>query len=169
MLREGRRRRTRLRAVHRSLLLPRPVHREHRLRDAAPERLVDVPLRPAPDDPLRHPRVRPAALPVDRHRARARRVSVQRRAAGPAHQERRHLPQGHRRQFGRERTQGLRFKKRFCVFLFAAHFMAALRSRCGHYIFALWFLLLPLLFFLPRLISAVAHWMSIILLHMVCP
>ena len=44
--------------------------------------------------------------------------------------------------------------------------MAALRSRCGHYIFALWFLLL---FFFPRLISAVADWMSTILPHMVWP
>ena len=69
-------------------------------------------------------------------------------------------------------------------------FMAALRSRCGHYIFALWFfiaalwnravhyifilwfllllllLLLLLSFYLsffPRLFSAVAHWMSTIL------
>ena len=37
--------------------------------------------------------------------------------------------------------------------------MAALRSRCGHYIFVL-FLLLG---FFPRLISAVADWMSTIL------
>jgi len=44
--------------------------------------------------------------------------------------------------------------------------MAALRSRCGHYIFALWFLLSSI-FFIPRLISAVADWMSIILPHMV--
>jgi len=49
--------------------------------------------------------------------------------------------------------------------------MAALRSRCGHYIFILWFLLS---FFLssisfPRLISAVADWMSTILPHMVWP
>ena len=44
----------------------------------------------------------------------------------------------------------------------AAHIlvMAALRSRCGHYIFVLWFLLLSSLF--PRLISAVADWMSIL-------
>ena len=41
--------------------------------------------------------------------------------------------------------------------------MAALRSRCGHYIFALWFLLS--FFFFPRLISAVADWMSAILPH----
>jgi len=40
----------------------------------------------------------------------------------------------------------------------------ALRSRCGHYIFVLWFLL-PF----PRLISAVTGWMSTILLHMVWP
>jgi len=45
--------------------------------------------------------------------------------------------------------------------------MAALSSRCGHYIFAVWFLLLS--FFFPRLISAVADWMSTILLHMVWP
>ena len=48
--------------------------------------------------------------------------------------------------------------------------MAALRSRCGHYIFVLWFLLSSfffLLFLFPRLISAVAEWMSTILLHMV--
>jgi len=38
--------------------------------------------------------------------------------------------------------------------------MAALCNRAGHYIFALWFLL-----FFPRLISAVADWMSTILLH----
>jgi len=40
--------------------------------------------------------------------------------------------------------------------------MAALRSRCGHYIFVLWFIS-----FFPRLISAVANWMSTILQHMV--
>jgi len=43
--------------------------------------------------------------------------------------------------------------------------MAALRSRCGHYIFILF---LPFFFF-PRLISAVADWMSTILPHMVWP
>ena len=48
-------------------------------------------------------------------------------------------------------------------------FMAALRSRCGHYVFDLWFLLLSSSFFFPRLISAVAEWMSTILLHMVWP
>jgi len=72
--------------------------------------------------------------------------------------------------------------------------MVALRSRCGHYIFALWFLLLSFcmaalwnraghyifalwflsssffyLFFFPRLISAAADWMSTILRHMVWP
>ena len=36
--------------------------------------------------------------------------------------------------------------------------MAALRSRCGHYIFPLWFL--SFFFFIPRLISAVVDWMS---------
>jgi len=45
--------------------------------------------------------------------------------------------------------------------------MAALRSRCGHYIFVLWFLLLSS--FSPRLISAAADWMSTILSHMVWP
>jgi len=40
--------------------------------------------------------------------------------------------------------------------------MAALRSRCGHYIFVLF-----LSSFFPHLISAVADWMSTILLHMV--
>jgi len=54
-----------------------------------------------------------------------------------------------------------------CV-LFAAFFsrsfvMAALRSRRGHYIFALWILLLS--FFFPRPISAVAYWMATILPH----
>ena len=44
--------------------------------------------------------------------------------------------------------------------------MAALRSRCGHCIFALWFLLL---LFFPRLISAVADWMSTMLADMVWP
>ena len=42
-------------------------------------------------------------------------------------------------------------------------FMAARRSRCGHYIFALWFLSFYLLSSFPRLISAAAHWMSTIL------
>ena len=46
-------------------------------------------------------------------------------------------------------------------------FMAAMRSRCGHYISALWFLSFYLsIFFIPRLISAVADWMSTILRHM---
>jgi len=52
---------------------------------------------------------------------------------------------------------------RVCVFFI----MAALHSRCRHYIFALWFLLLSILF--PRLISAVGDWMCTILLHMVWP
>jgi len=41
--------------------------------------------------------------------------------------------------------------------------MAALHSRCGHYIFAMWFLLL--ISFSPRLMSAVADWMSTIPPH----
>jgi len=44
--------------------------------------------------------------------------------------------------------------------------MAALRSRCGHYILHLWFLSS---FFVPRLFLAVADWMSIILLYMMWP
>jgi len=46
-------------------------------------------------------------------------------------------------------------------------FMAALHSKCGHYISILWFLLLS---FFPRLISAVADWLSTILpqLHTWC-
>ena len=46
-------------------------------------------------------------------------------------------------------------------------FMAALLSRCGRYIFALWFLLISFIF--SRLISAVADWMSTILPQMVWP
>jgi len=45
--------------------------------------------------------------------------------------------------------------------------MAALHSRCGHYIFALWFLLSSSFF--PHVISVVADWMSTILPHMVWP
>ena len=43
--------------------------------------------------------------------------------------------------------------------------MAALCDRAGHYIFALWFLSIFYLsfFFIPRLISAVADWMSTML------
>jgi len=46
--------------------------------------------------------------------------------------------------------------------------MAALCNRTGRYIFARWFLSIFYLFF-PRLISAVADWMSTILRHMVWP
>jgi len=46
--------------------------------------------------------------------------------------------------------------------------MTALCSRCGHYIFALWFLLLSFYLF-PRLISAIADWMPTILPHLVWP
>ena len=50
-------------------------------------------------------------------------------------------------------------------------FMVALWYRAGHYIFALWFLssIFYLSFFIPRLISAVADWMSTILWHVVWP
>jgi len=51
-------------------------------------------------------------------------------------------------------------------------FIAALWNRAGHYIFILWFLLsffFLSFFFFPRLISAVADWMSTILPHMVWP
>jgi len=46
----------------------------------------------------------------------------------------------------------------------------ALQMRsCGHYIFVLWFLLSSSIFYLcPRLISAVADWMSTIYFHTWC-
>jgi len=48
--------------------------------------------------------------------------------------------------------------------------MAALWYKAGHYIFALWLLSSSSIFrFFPRLISAVAEWMSTILLRMVWP
>ena len=47
--------------------------------------------------------------------------------------------------------------------------MVALWNRTDHYIFALWLLLSFFLFFIPRLISAAADWMSAILPHMVWP
>jgi len=48
--------------------------------------------------------------------------------------------------------------------------MVALWNRAGHYIFALWFLSSFFLsFFIPRLISAAAGWMSTISLHTVWP
>jgi len=46
--------------------------------------------------------------------------------------------------------------------------MVALCNRADHYIFILWFLLSIYLVF-PRLISAVAEWMSAILAYMVWP
>ena len=49
-------------------------------------------------------------------------------------------------------------------------FVAAGWNRAGHYIFTLWFLLsFFFLLLFPRLISAVADWMSTILPHMVWP
>jgi len=47
--------------------------------------------------------------------------------------------------------------------------MAALRSRCGHYISSFRFFFFFLSIFFPRLFSAVADWMSTILPHMVWP
>ena len=48
--------------------------------------------------------------------------------------------------------------------------MAALCNRAGHYIFALWFLFLSIFYLVfPRLISAVAEWISTILPYMVWP
>jgi len=44
--------------------------------------------------------------------------------------------------------------------------VVALWNSADHYILALWFLLL---LFFPRLISAIADWMSAILSHMVWP
>jgi len=45
-----------------------------------------------------------------------------------------------------------------------------LNSLIGHYIFMLWFLSSSSIYiFFPRLISAVADWMSTILAHMVWP
>jgi len=41
--------------------------------------------------------------------------------------------------------------------------MVVLWKRADHYIFALWFRLLSFFLFFPRLISAVAGWMSAIL------
>jgi len=47
-------------------------------------------------------------------------------------------------------------------------FMADLWNRAGHYIFILWFLssFYRSSFFFPRIISTAAHWMYIILRHM---
>jgi len=50
--------------------------------------------------------------------------------------------------------------------------MASLWSRTGHYIFALWCLSVFLSIyhsFFPRLIAAIADWMSTILPHMMWP
>jgi len=50
-----------------------------------------------------------------------------------------------------------------------ALFMVALCNRETIYIFMLWFVLLLLSSFFPRLISAAVDWMSTILPHMVWP
>ena len=56
------------------------------------------------------------------------------------------------------------------IYIFVLSFvMVALCNRADHYIFALWFLSSFFFFSFPRLISAVAEWMSSILPHMVWP
>jgi len=67
-----------------------------------------------------------------------------------------------------DRTVHVRRRRCLFVKLFWPLVMAALWNRAGHYIFALWFLSSSI-FFIPRLISAVVDWMSIILPHMVWP
>jgi len=47
--------------------------------------------------------------------------------------------------------------------------MAAMRSRCGRYIYVCFLSFFFLFSFFPRLISAVADWMSSIVPHMVWP
>jgi len=47
--------------------------------------------------------------------------------------------------------------------------MASLYNRAGHYIFALWYLSIFYLSCFPRLISAVADWMSTLLRRMIWP
>jgi len=54
----------------------------------------------------------------------------------------------------------------FKCFYFIMAALRTVRSRCGRYIFILWFLLSSFYLF-PRLISAVADWMPTILSHMV--
>jgi len=78
---------------------------------------------------------------------------------------------------------GKRAVKRLCVFSFSSSqvgiylsfgvfsvvlITATLRCICGHYIFALCFLLSSSIFF-ARLFSAVADWMSTLLPHIVWP
>jgi len=64
---------------------------------------------------------------------------------------------------GRLRFQAACRKRRLNLALF---FMAALCSRCGHYVFLSCGFFFFLLSFFPRLISAVADWMSTVLSHM---
>jgi len=59
-----------------------------------------------------------------------------------------------------------RYSDKRRLFYFSRVIMAALRSRCGHYIFVLFLLLLS---FFPRLVSAVADWMFTILPHVMWP
>jgi len=62
-------------------------------------------------------------------------------------------------------------KELACWILIHCHLlvMAALRSRCGHHIFCPVISFYLLSFFIHRLISAAADWMSTILAHMVRP
>ena len=55
------------------------------------------------------------------------------------------------------------------VWLCLALVMVALWNRADHYIFIMSFIPLLSVFFFPRLISAVADWMSAILAHMMWP
>jgi len=57
----------------------------------------------------------------------------------------------------------------FVTFLGGMFIMVVVWNRADHYIFILWVLLLLLSIFFPRLISAVADWMSTILPHMAWP
>jgi len=66
------------------------------------------------------------------------------------------------------RSPAYRYSDKQRLLYFAHVIMAALHSRCGHYIFALW-LLSSIFYFFPRLILAVADWMSAIDAHMVWP
>jgi len=76
----------------------------------------------------------------------------------------------HRAKFHLDRIRGFAsVHARLRAPLFTRLFMAALRSRCGHYIFASWFLLSSTFFFPRPFSAAVADWMSTILSHTVWP
>ena len=67
--------------------------------------------------------------------------------------------------FGRRRQTEKNSNQSFTCNFNLTFIMVALWTRADHYIFALWFLLLSIVF--SRLISAVADWMPAILPHMV--